>query len=245
MHQRCAADQHPPRHPAISELLGDGSQCGMNIQYSVQPSTDDMSQAFMIGKDFLCKHPINLLLGDNILYGHDLVKLLTNTNINITKSVANVFAYPVKDPERYCVVEFDVYQRAISVKEKPKAQKSNYSFTGFYFYDNQVCEIAAIIRPSVCEELEVIDLNQCYLDQRQLNVETMGRGFDWLYTVTHDCLLEFARFIYTLQKRQCLQLASPEEIVLRQGWINAAQLAALADPVKKNGFVKYLFRLLQ
>jgi glucose-1-phosphate thymidylyltransferase len=233
----------PQDTPRFTELLGDGSQWGMNIQYAVQPSPDGLAQAFIIGKDFVGNDPSALVLGDNIYYGHDLVKLLASANAR--DGGASVFAYHVHDPERYGVVDFDDQQRALSIEEKPKQPKSNYAVTGLYFYDQQVCDIAADIKPSHRGELEITDVNKRYLEQGQLNVEIMGRGFAWLDTGTHDSLLEAASFIATLQKRQGLQVACPEEIAFRQGWINAEQLAALADPLKKNGYGQYLLNLLK
>ena len=233
----------PQDTPRFTELLGDGSQWGMNIQYAVQPSPDGLAQAFIIGKDFVGNDPSALVLGDNIYYGHDLVKLLTSANAR--DAGASVFAYHVHDPERYGVVDFDDQQRALSIEEKPKQPKSNYAVTGLYFYDQQVCDIAADIKPSHRGELEITDVNKRYLELGQLNVEIMGRGFAWLDTGTHDSLLEAASFIATLQKRQGLQVACPEEIAFRQGWINSEQLAALADPLKKNGYGQYLLNLLK
>ncbi len=233
----------PQDTPRFTELLGDGSQWGMNIQYAVQPSPDGLAQAFIIGKDFVGNDPSALVLGDNIYYGHDLVKLLTSANAR--DAGASVFAYHVHDPERYGVVDFDDQQRALSIEEKPKQPKSNYAVTGLYFYDQQVCDIAADIKPSHRGELEITDVNKRYLELGQLNVEIMGRGFAWLDTGTHDSLLEAASFIATLQKRQGLQVACPEEIAFRQGWISAEQLAALADPLKKNGYGQYLLNLLK
>lgn len=218
----------PQDTPRFTELLGDGSQWGMSIQYAVQPSPDGLAQAFIIGKDFVGNDPSALVLGDNIYYGHDLVKLLASANAR--DAGASVFAYHVHDPERYGVVDFDDQQRALSIEEKPKQPKSNYAVTGLYFYDQQVCDIAADIKPSHRGELEITDVNKRYLEQGQLNVEIMGRGFAWLDTGTHDSLLEAASFIATLQKRQGLQVACPEEIAFRQGWIHAEQLAALAEP---------------
>jgi glucose-1-phosphate thymidylyltransferase len=209
----------PQDTPRFNELLGDGSQWGMNIQYAVQPSPDGLAQAFIIGKDFVGNDPSALVLGDNIYYGHDLVKLLASANDRARG--ASVFAYHVHDPERYGVVDFDDQQRALSIEEKPKQPKSNYAVTGLYLYDQQVCDIAADIKPSHRGELEITDVNKRYLEQGQLNVEIMGRGFAWLDTGTHDSLLEAASFIATLQKRQGLQVACPEEIAFRQGWINA------------------------
>jgi glucose-1-phosphate thymidylyltransferase len=233
----------PHDTPRFAELLGDGSQWGMNIQYAVQPSPDGLAQAFIIGRDFVGNDPSALVLGDNIFYGHDLVKQLHNANERTDG--ATVFAYHVHDPERYGVVEFDERQRAISIEEKPKAPKSNYAVTGLYFYDNNVCSIAADIKPSARGELEITDVNQCYLDRGQLDVEIMGRGFAWLDTGTHDSLLEAASFIATLQKRQGLQVACPEEIAYRQGWIGAAELQKLASPLSKNGYGHYLLNLLK
>jgi glucose-1-phosphate thymidylyltransferase len=233
----------PQDTPRFTELLGDGSQWGMNIQYAVQPSPDGLAQAFIIGKDFVDNDPCALVLGDNIYYGHDLVKLLASANDRT--SGASVFAYHVHDPERYGVVDFDDQQRALSIEEKPSVPKSNYAVTGLYFYDQQVCDIAVGIKPSHRGELEITDVNKRYLEQGQLNVEIMGRGFAWLDTGTHDSLLEAASFIATLQKRQGLQVACPEEIAFRQGWINSEQLAALADPLKKNGYGQFLLNLLK
>ncbi len=233
----------PQDTPRFEELLGDGACWGMNIHYAVQPSPDGLAQAFIIGKEFVGNRPSALVLGDNIFYGHDLVKLLANANDR--KSGASVFAYHVTDPERYGVVDFDDEQHAISIEEKPKEPKSNYAVTGLYFYDQQVCDIAADIKPSARGELEITDVNKRYLEQAQLNVEIMGRGYAWLDTGTHDSLLEAASFIATLQKRQGLQVACPEEIAFRQGWINAEQLLRLADPLKKNGYGQYLLNLLK
>jgi glucose-1-phosphate thymidylyltransferase len=202
-----------------------------------------LAQAFIIGKDFVGNYPSALVLGDNIFYGHDLVKLLGSANART--SGASVFAYHVHDPDRYGVVEFDGSFKALSIEEKPAKPKSNYAVTGLYFYDQQVCNLAADIKPSARGELEITDVNKRYLEQGQLNVEIMGRGFAWLDTGTHDSLLEAASFIATLQKRQGLQVACPEEIAFRQGWINAEQLAALADPLKKNGYGQYLLSLLK
>jgi len=227
----------------FAELLGDGARWGMNIQYAVQASPDGLAQAFIIGRDFVGNQPSALVLGDNIFYGHDLVKQLHSENERT--SGASVFAYHVHDPERYGVVAFDAHQRAISIEEKPAQPKSNYAVTGLYFYDQQVCDIAADIKPSARGELEITDVNRRYLEQGQLNVEIMGRGYAWLDTGTHDSLLEAASFIATLQKRQGLQVACPEEIAFRQGWINAEQLAALADPLRKNGYGQYLLSLLR
>ena len=233
----------PQDTPLFAELLGNGSRWGMNIQYAVQPSPDGLAQAFIIGRDFVDNHPSALVLGDNIFYGHDLVKKLSSANERM--SGASVFAYHVHDPERYGVVAFDKQQRAINIEEKPKAPQSNYAVTGLYFYDQQVCDIAADIKPSARGELEITDVNSRYLEQGQLSVEILGRGFTWLDTGTHDSLLEAASFIATLQKRQGLQVACPEEVAFRQGWINAEQLEALANPLKKNGYGQYLLGLLK
>ena len=233
----------PQDTPRFADLLGDGSQWGMNIQYAVQPSPDGLAQAFIIGKDFVGHHPSALVLGDNIFYGHDLVKQLHSADARTDG--ASVFAYHVHDPERYGVVEFDQDFRALSIEEKPQHPKSNYAVTGLYFYDQQVCDIAADIQPSARGELEITDVNKRYLELGQLNVEIMGRGYAWLDTGTHDSLLEAASFIATLQKRQGLQVSCPEEIAFRQGWIDAAKLQQLADPLKKNGYGQYLLSLLK
>ncbi len=233
----------PQDTPRFAELLGDGARWGMNIQYAVQPSPDGLAQAFIIGKDFVGKDPSALVLGDNIFYGHDLVKQLHSANSR--DQGASVFAYHVHDPERYGVVEFDSQQRAISIEEKPVHPKSNYAVTGLYFYDDQVCDIAASIKPSARGELEITDVNRCYLEMGKLNVEIMGRGYAWLDTGTHDSLLEAASFIATLQKRQGLQVSCPEEIAFRQGWISAEQLMVLAEPLKKNGYGQYLLSVLR
>jgi glucose-1-phosphate thymidylyltransferase len=233
----------PSDTPRFADLLGDGSQWGMNIRYAVQSSPDGLAQAFIIGHDFVGNDPSALVLGDNIFYGNDLVKQLESANSRVDG--ATVFAYHVNDPERYGVVEFDNDQRAISIEEKPKVPKSNHAVTGLYFYDNNVCSIAADIKPSARGELEITDVNQCYLVRGKLNVEIMGRGFAWLDTGTHDSLLEAASFISTLQKRQGLQVACAEEIAYRQGWIGAADLQRLAAPLAKNGYGKYLLNLLK
>ena len=233
----------PQDTPRFAELLGDGSQWGMNIQYAVQPSPDGLAQAFIIGRDFVGNDPSALVLGDNIFYGHDLVRLLANANQRTTG--ASVFAYHVHDPERYGVVEFDAQQRAISIEEKPKAPKSHYAVTGLYFYDQQVCDIAADIQPSPRGELEITDVNKRYLEMGQLNVEIMGRGYAWLDTGTHDSLLEAAGFIATLQKRQGLMVACPEEIAYAQKWIDAEAIRRLAQPLAKNGYGQYLLNLVK
>ena len=233
----------PQDTPRFADLLGDGSQWGMSISYAVQPSPDGLAQAFIIGRDFVAGQPSALVLGDNIFYGHDLVKQLAHANAQT--SGASVFAYRVHDPERYGVVAFDQAMRAISIEEKPKQPQSNYAVTGLYFYDEQVCDIAASIQPSHRGELEITDVNKRYLAQGQLSVEIMGRGYAWLDTGTHDSLLEAASFIATLQKRQGLQVACPEEIAFGQKWIDAAQIQKLAAPLAKNGYGQYLLSLLK
>jgi glucose-1-phosphate thymidylyltransferase len=233
----------PQDTPRFVDLLKDGQQWGMNIQYAVQPQPDGLAQAFIIGKDFIQGDPSALVLGDNLFYGHDLVKLLSNANAQSTG--ASVFAYHVHDPERYGVVDFDEQQRALSIEEKPKSPKSNFAVTGLYFYDHQVCDIARDIQPSERGELEITDVNQRYLMQNQLNVEIMGRGYAWLDTGTHDSLLEAAGFIATLQKRQGLMVACPEEIAFHQHWISADDLLALAHPLSKNGYGQYLLKLIK
>ena len=232
----------PQDTPRFAELLGDGSQWGMEIQYAVQPSPDGLAQAFLIGRKFVGGRPSALVLGDNIFYGHDLAKQLQYADARA--SGASVFAYHVHDPERYGVVEFDADHRAISIEEKPKQPKSSYAVTGLYFYDAQVCDIAADIKPSPRGELEITDVNKRYLEEGQLSVEIMGRGFAWLDTGTHDSLLEAASFIATLQKRQGLMVACPEEIAFHQCWIGSAQVQTLAAPLAKNGYGQYLLGLL-
>ena len=233
----------PQDTPRFTELLRDGSQWGMNISYAVQPSPDGLAQAFVIGRDFVGQDPSALILGDNIFYGHDLVKQLQNADSR--QSGATVFAYHVHDPERYGVVEFDSSQRAISIEEKPAKPRSNYAVTGLYFYDKQVCDIAANIKPSPRGEYEITDVNRHYLQQQQLDVEIMGRGFAWLDTGTHDSLLEASSFIATLQRRQGLMVACPEEVAYVQRWISAEQVAALAAPLAKNGYGQYLLGLIR
>jgi len=233
----------PKDTPRFTELLGDGSQWGMQIEYAIQPSPDGLAQAFIIGRDFIANHPSTLVLGDNIFYGHDLVRKLHHADTLTT--AATVFAYHVPDPERYGVVEFDAQKKAISLEEKPTHPKSNYAVTGLYFYDEQVCDIAASVKPSARGELEITDVNQRYLELGMLNVEIMGRGFAWLDTGTHDSLLEASSFIATLQKRQGLQVACPEEIAFAQKWINHEQLERLAQPFTKTNYGKYLMNLLK
>ena len=233
----------PQDTPRFEALLGDGSQWGLAIRYCVQPSPDGLAQAFILGREFVDGHPSALVLGDNIFYGHDFQRLLTNAAQR--SAGATVFAYHVTDPERYGVVEFGPDKRALSIEEKPKAPKSNYAVTGLYFYDDQVCDIAASIKPSARGELEITDVNARYLAQGQLDVEIMGRGYAWLDTGTHDSLLEAGQFIATLEKRQGLKVACPEEIAWRAGWIDAEQLNKLAQPMLKNGYGQYLARLLK
>jgi glucose-1-phosphate thymidylyltransferase len=232
----------PQDTPRFESLLGDGARWGMKISYCVQPSPDGLAQAFILGRDFVDGHPSALVLGDNIFYGHDFAGLLDSATQRTTG--ASVFAYHVHDPERYGVVDFDANKRALSIEEKPKAPKSNYAVTGLYFYDEQVCDIAANIKPSPRGELEITDVNAEYLKRGQLNVEIMGRGYAWLDTGTHDSLMEAGQFIATLEKRQGLKVACPEEIAFRAGWIDAAQLEALAKPLAKNGYGQYLLKLL-
>lgn len=232
----------PQDTPRFAELLGDGTRWGMNIQYEVQPNPEGLAQAFVIGRNFVADSPSALILGDNIFHGHDLQKQLVLAS---TRDVgASVFAYHVHDPERYGVVEFDTQQKAVSIEEKPQLPKSNYAVTGLYFYDENVCEIAADIKPSERGEFEITDVNRRYLEQGLLNVEIMGRGYAWLDTGTHESLLEAASFIATLQKRQGLQVACPEEIAYRQGWIGEEQLLAAAEPLLKNAYGAYLMGLL-
>jgi glucose-1-phosphate thymidylyltransferase len=232
----------PNDTPRFTELLGDGSQWGLNIQYCVQPSPDGLAQAFTLGKDFVGNSPSALVLGDNIFYGHELVAQLNNANE--ASSGATVFAYHVTDPERYGVVEFDKDHKVLSIEEKPSKPRSNYAVTGLYFYDNQVCHIAASIKPSVRGELEITDVNRTYLNQNTLRVEVMGRGYAWLDTGTHDSLLDAAGFIATLQKRQGLMVACPEEIAFRQGWISVETVQKVADQLKKNSYGQYLNKIL-
>jgi len=233
----------PQDIPRFQELLGDGSQWGLSIQYQVQPSPDGLAQAFTLGKQFINHHPSALILGDNIFYGHDFAQQLKNANHQ--SSGATVFAYHVADPERYGVVEFDHAFQAVSIEEKPLQPKSNYAVTGLYFYDEQVCDIAASIQPSARGEYEITDVNRIYLEKQQLNVEIMGRGCAWLDTGTHDSLLEAASFIATLQKRQGLMVACPEEIAFHQQWISANEVEKLAHPLKKNAYGQYLLQMIQ
>jgi glucose-1-phosphate thymidylyltransferase len=233
----------PQDTPRFQQLLGDGSQWGINLQYAVQPSPDGLAQAFIIGADFIGNDPSALVLGDNIFYGHDFHHILGNADGRAEG--ATVFAYHVHDPERYGVAEFDQAGKVLSLEEKPKQPKSNYAVTGLYFYDNDVVELARNLNPSPRGELEITDLNRLYLNQGKLNVEIMGRGYAWLDTGTHDSLLEAGQFIATIEKRQGLKVACPEEIAFRQGWITPGQLETLAQPLAKNGYGQYLLSLLK
>ncbi len=233
----------PQDTPRFQSLLGDGSRWGMNLSYCVQPSPDGLAQAFILGRSFVGGGPSALVLGDNIYYGHDFAQLLLRAHGRT--GGATVFAYHVHDPERYGVVEFDKARRALSIEEKPKAPKSHYAVTGLYFYDEQVCDIAASIKPSARGELEITTVNAQYLQQGQLNVEIMGRGYAWLDTGTHDSLMDAGQFIATLEKRQGLKVACPEEIAYRAGWISAAELEALAAPMLKNSYGQYLMQVLR
>ncbi|HOZ64960.1 MAG TPA: glucose-1-phosphate thymidylyltransferase RfbA, partial [Burkholderiaceae bacterium] len=226
----------------FEQLLGDGSQWGMRLTYAVQPSPDGLAQAFLIGEKFLGDDTCALVLGDNIFYGHDFAGLLSSASQQTVG--ATVFAYAVTDPERYGVVEFDETGRAISLEEKPKTPKSRYAVTGLYFYDRQVVELAKRVKPSARGELEITDLNRMYLEQNSLDVQTMGRGYAWLDTGTHESMLEASQFIYTIEKRQGLKVAAPEEIVWRNGWIDDGQLEMLAKPLAKSGYGQYLLGLL-
>ena len=233
----------PQDTPRFQQLLGDGGQWGLNLQYAVQPSPDGLAQAFLIGKDFIGNHPSARVLGDNIYYGHDFVTLLQQADARTDGGT--VFAYHVHDPERYGVVEFDAAGKAVSIEEKPQQPKSSYAVTGLYFYDNQVVDIAKQVRPSARGELEITSVNQAYLEQGRLHVEIMTRGYAWLDTGTHESLLDAGQFIATLEQRQGLKIACPEEIAWRNGYIDAAQLQELAEPMRKNGYGQYLLRLLK
>jgi glucose-1-phosphate thymidylyltransferase len=233
----------PQDTPRFEQLLGDGSDWGLNLQYAVQPSPDGLAQAFIIGKDFIGNAPSALVLGDNIFYGHGLHDLLEKAMMH--NQGATVFAYHVQDPERYGVVAFDAQGRATSLEEKPATPKSHYAVTGLYFYDNQVVDIAANLNPSARGELEITDLNRIYLERDQLNVEIIGRGYAWLDTGTHESLIEASSFVQTIEQRQGLKVACPEEIAYRKGFINAEQLERLAQPLAKNGYGQYLQRLLK
>jgi len=232
----------PQDTPRFRELLGDGSQWGISLSYAVQPSPDGLAQAFIIGREFVGNHPSALILGDNIYYGHGLDQKLNVASARMDG--ASVFAYHVHDPERYGVVEFNAGKQAISIEEKPLKPKSHYAVTGLYFYDQQVCDIAASIKPSRRGELEITDVNRVYLDAGELSVEVMGRGMAWLDTGTHESLLEASQFIATIEKRQGLKVAVPEEIAFRKGYIDGAALEKLAQPLKKNGYGQYLLQVL-
>ena len=233
----------PQDTPRFEQLLGDGSQWGIRIEYAVQPSPDGLAQAFLIGEQFLNGAPSALVLGDNIFYGHDFATLLQSASRQTTG--ATVFAYAVNDPERYGVVEFDAEGKAISLEEKPTKPKSRYAVTGLYFYDSQVVGLAKQVKPSARGELEITDLNRLYLERGQMDVQTMGRGYAWLDTGTHESMMEASQFIYTIENRQGLKVAAPEEVVWRHGWIDNAQLEALAKPLAKSGYGQYLLRLLK
>ena len=232
----------PQDTPRFQQLLGDGSQWGLSLQYAVQPSPDGLAQAFIIGEDFVGNGPSALILGDNLFYGHDFGTSLRSSSAR--NDGATVFAYPVHDPERYGVVEFDQDGRAISLEEKPVQPKSRYAVTGLYFYDNRVVDVAKNLKPGVRGELEITDVNRQYLEWDALDVQVMGRGHAWLDTGTHESLLEASLFIQTIEKRQGLKIACPEEIAWRAGWIDAAQLQKLAAPLAKNGYGQYLLRIL-
>jgi glucose-1-phosphate thymidylyltransferase len=233
----------PQDTPRFEQLLGDGHEWGMNFQYAVQPNPDGLAQAFIIGKDFIGDSPCALVLGDNIFYGHNLDAQL-NQAMN-REDAATVFAYHVQDPERYGVVAFDANGYATSLEEKPLKPKSNFAVTGLYFYDNQVVEFASTLKPSARGELEITDLNRIYLERERLNVEIMGRGYAWLDTGTHESLMEASNFIQTIEHRQGLKVACPEEIAFHKGFISAEQLRVLAQPLAKNGYGQYLLRLLK
>jgi glucose-1-phosphate thymidylyltransferase len=233
----------PEDTPRFEQLLGDGAQWGLTLTYAVQPSPDGLAQAFLIGKQFLAGQPCCLVLGDNIFYGHDFAKTLRDAAAQTTG--ATVFAYPVHDPERYGVVEFDANRRAVSLEEKPLKPKSRYAVTGIYFYDAQVVAIAESLQPSPRGELEITDVNRWYLERNQLRTEVLGRGIAWLDTGTHDSLLEASTFIHTIEHRQGLKVACPEEIAFRLGYIDAAQLRALASRISKSTYGQYLLRILE
>ena len=232
----------PHEQAMFQRLLGDGSQWGMRIEYAAQPAPDGLAQAYLIGREFVAGQPSCLVLGDNLFYGHGFTEQLRAASARTLG--ATVFGYWVRDPERYGVAEFDADGRVVGLEEKPARPRSNYAVTGLYFYDAQVCDIAAAIQPSARGELEITEVNATYLRQGQLEVEIMGRGYAWLDTGTHDSLLDAGQFIATLEKRQGLKVACPEEIAFRAGWIDAAQLQRLAEPLKKNGYGQYLMRLL-
>ncbi len=229
--------------PRFEKMLGSGNQWGLSIRYAVQPSPDGLAQAFLIGESFIGNDPSALVLGDNIFYGHDFNNLLRSAMVHTMG--ATIFAYHVQDPQRYGVVEFDAKGKVLSLEEKPKQAKSNYAVTGLYFYDQQVTDFAKRLKPSPRGELEITDLNRLYLERGQLNVEVMGRGYAWLDTGTHESLLDASQFIATLENRQGLKVACPEEIAYRQQWIDACQLEKLAEPLLKNGYGQYLLRVLK
>ncbi|WP_211364144.1 glucose-1-phosphate thymidylyltransferase RfbA [Propionivibrio limicola] len=233
----------PQDTPRFEQLLGDGSQWGINLSYAVQPSPDGLAQAFLIGEQFIGDSPSALVLGDNIFYGHDFAQLVQEAHLK--EDGATVFAYAVNDPERYGVVEFDDHWRAISLEEKPQVPKSRYAVTGLYFYDRQVVELAKTIKPSARGELEITDLNRLYLEQGRLSVQTMGRGYAWLDTGTHESMLEASQFINTIEKRQGLKVACPEEIAWRNGWVDDAHLEKMAQLLVKSGYGQYLLGLLK
>jgi len=233
----------PQDTPRFAELLGDGAAWGLSLSYAVQPRPEGLAQAFIIGREFVGRDASCLVLGDNIFYGHDLTTQLAKAARK--RAGATVFAYPVTDPERYGVVEFDGEGRAVSIEEKPKAPKSRYAVTGLYFYDNRVLDVAASMKPSARGELEITDVNRHYLEAGELAVEVMGRGTAWLDTGTHESLLEAAQFIETIERRQGLKVACPEEIAWRQGWIDAQQVERLAHPMKKNAYGRYLLEVLR
>jgi len=233
----------PDDTPRFAQLLGDGSQWGLKLSYAQQPSPDGLAQAFIIGREFIGSDSVALVLGDNIHYGHDLKGMMMRAAAQ--EKGATVFAYHVNDPERYGVVDFDAAGRALSIEEKPAKPKSNYAVTGLYFYDNQVVDIAAQLKPSPRGELEITDVNQVYLDRQQLNVERMGRGYAWLDTGTHESFLEASTFIQTIEKRQALKVSCPEEIAYRMGYIDAAQVERLAKPLLKSQYGQYLMKMLQ
>lgn len=232
----------PQDTPRFEQLLGDGSQWGIRLQYAVQPKPEGLAQAFIVGADFIDNQPSALVLGDNVFYGHDFQKLLINATQR--SAGASVFAYHVQDPERYGVAEFDSEGKVISLEEKPARPRSSYAVTGLYFYDDQAVEFARMLKPSARGELEITDLNRLYLEKNSLNVEVMGRGYAWLDTGTHESLLEAGQFIATIEKRQGLKVACPEEIAYRNGWIDARQLERLAEPLSKSGYGKYLMQIL-
>ena len=229
--------------PRFEQLLGNGMQWGLNLQYAVQPSPDGLAQAFLIGEQFIGNDCCTLVLGDNIFYGHDFLGMVQSASQQ--QSGATVFAYRVNDPERYGVVEFDAQGKAVSLEEKPKLPKSHYAVTGLYFYDQHVVELAKSLKPSARGELEITDLNRLYLEQGQMSVQTMGRGYAWLDTGTHESMLEASHFIETIERRQGLKVSCPEEIAWRQKWIDEVQLERLAQPLAKNGYGQYLYGLLK